>query len=172
MAQLVEHHLAKVGVAGSNPVVRSMNLRDRLRAGPFLFERYGCVMWGHAMRGLAHGYGCVRRICLRGSQRRVRAPQFSRRPLTCGFPKTSRSEGEGNLAHSYGCVKRIFLRGWEPRVQLRMRQAYLPVGLGPRLWRGDGVSSLLSSQPMRACLRGRARSATTSLLAGWWMWVP
>ena len=25
MAQLVEHHLAKVGVAGSNPVVRSMN---------------------------------------------------------------------------------------------------------------------------------------------------
>ena len=24
MAQLVEHHLAKVGVAGSNPVVRSM----------------------------------------------------------------------------------------------------------------------------------------------------
>ena len=28
MAQLVEHHLAKVGVAGSNPVVRSMNPRD------------------------------------------------------------------------------------------------------------------------------------------------
>ncbi len=25
MAQLVEHHLAKVGVAGSNPVVRSRN---------------------------------------------------------------------------------------------------------------------------------------------------
>ena len=24
MAQLVEHHLAKVGVAGSNPVVRSI----------------------------------------------------------------------------------------------------------------------------------------------------
>ena len=28
MAQLVEHHLAKVGVAGSNPVVRSMNSND------------------------------------------------------------------------------------------------------------------------------------------------
>lgn len=27
MAQLVEHHLAKVGVAGSNPVVRSMYIR-------------------------------------------------------------------------------------------------------------------------------------------------
>jgi hypothetical protein len=30
VAQLVEHHLAKVGVAGSNPVVRSRNyLRKR-----------------------------------------------------------------------------------------------------------------------------------------------
>ena len=27
MAQLVEHHLAKVGVAGSNPVVRSRKLK-------------------------------------------------------------------------------------------------------------------------------------------------
>ena len=30
VAQLVEHHLAKVGVAGSNPVVRS-TLLERLR---------------------------------------------------------------------------------------------------------------------------------------------
>ena len=29
MAQLVEHHLAKVGVAGSNPVVRSIDCRSR-----------------------------------------------------------------------------------------------------------------------------------------------
>ena len=29
MAQLVEHHLAKVGVAGSNPVVRSLCMRGR-----------------------------------------------------------------------------------------------------------------------------------------------
>ena len=29
MAQLVEHHLAKVGVAGSNPVVRSRMLEGR-----------------------------------------------------------------------------------------------------------------------------------------------
>ena len=28
MAQLVEHHLAKVGVAGSNPVVRSIVLSE------------------------------------------------------------------------------------------------------------------------------------------------
>ena len=28
MAQLVEHHLAKVGVAGSNPVVRSKRAAD------------------------------------------------------------------------------------------------------------------------------------------------
>ena len=27
MAQLVEHHLAKVGVAGSNPVVRSIECK-------------------------------------------------------------------------------------------------------------------------------------------------
>ena len=30
MAQLVEHHLAKVGVAGSNPVVRSIVCEGRL----------------------------------------------------------------------------------------------------------------------------------------------
>ena len=30
MAQLVEHHLAKVGVAGSNPVVRSIVCKGRL----------------------------------------------------------------------------------------------------------------------------------------------
>ena len=36
MAQLVEHHLAKVGVAGSNPVVRSMFMRGRPLGRPFL----------------------------------------------------------------------------------------------------------------------------------------
>ena len=37
MAQLVEHHLAKVGVAGSNPVVRSRNQRKApLSCGAFL----------------------------------------------------------------------------------------------------------------------------------------
>ena len=36
MAQLVEHHLAKVGVAGSNPVVRSRMLEGRSsKAGLF-----------------------------------------------------------------------------------------------------------------------------------------
>ncbi len=36
MAQLVEHHLAKVGVAGSNPVVRSRNSNDPVvRLGRF-----------------------------------------------------------------------------------------------------------------------------------------
>ena len=34
MAQLVEHNLAKVGVAGSSPVVRSIAFLDRL-GGPF-----------------------------------------------------------------------------------------------------------------------------------------
>jgi hypothetical protein len=37
VAQLVEHHLAKVGVAGSNPVVRSTSGRLRTavpRVGP------------------------------------------------------------------------------------------------------------------------------------------
>ena len=39
MAQLVEHHLAKVGVAGSNPVVRSRMLEGRsLKAGLFTSE--------------------------------------------------------------------------------------------------------------------------------------
>ena len=31
MAQLVEHHLAKVGVAGSNPVVRSIVINGLVR---------------------------------------------------------------------------------------------------------------------------------------------
>ena len=36
MAQLVEHHLAKVGVAGSNPVVRSIyECRPVMRGWPF-----------------------------------------------------------------------------------------------------------------------------------------
>ena len=38
VAQLVEHHLAKVGVAGSNPVVRSRNYlrKRRIAAGQTL----------------------------------------------------------------------------------------------------------------------------------------
>ena len=42
MAQLVEHNLAKVGVAGSSPVVRSIAFPDRL-GGPF-FRRSGQVV--------------------------------------------------------------------------------------------------------------------------------
>ena len=39
MAQLVEHHLAKVGVAGSNPVVRSIDIiRPGQTLWPFLFQ--------------------------------------------------------------------------------------------------------------------------------------
>ena len=39
MAQLVEHHLAKVGVAGSSPVVRSRNLTAEANApAVFVFE--------------------------------------------------------------------------------------------------------------------------------------
>ena len=39
MAQLVEHHLAKVGVAGSNPVVRSRNSSDLVfRLGRFFIS--------------------------------------------------------------------------------------------------------------------------------------
>ena len=35
MAQLVEHNLAKVGVAGSSPVVRSIASPDRLKRSFF-----------------------------------------------------------------------------------------------------------------------------------------
>ena len=42
MAQLVEHHLAKVGVAGSSPVVRSSNVAGREKSLPvFIFEENG-----------------------------------------------------------------------------------------------------------------------------------
>ena len=39
MAQLVEHHLAKVGVAGSNPVVRSRTPRAPLREPFFVHDK-------------------------------------------------------------------------------------------------------------------------------------
>ena len=39
MAQLVEHHLAKVGVAGSSPVVRSRNFTAEVNSSAvFVFE--------------------------------------------------------------------------------------------------------------------------------------
>ena len=38
MAQLVEHHLAKVGVAGSNPVVRSRIFHERLFGRSFFIS--------------------------------------------------------------------------------------------------------------------------------------
>ncbi len=38
MAQLVEHNLAKVGVAGSNPVVRSKKIREMSETQPKVFE--------------------------------------------------------------------------------------------------------------------------------------
>ncbi len=43
MAQLVEHHLAKVGVAGSNPVVRSTVFSGRPFAWPALIVGSGDV---------------------------------------------------------------------------------------------------------------------------------
>ena len=59
MAQLVEHHLAKVRVAGSNPVVRSRT--SKLPAGSFSFASLGCAgrrpwgLWDAAALGsLAH----------------------------------------------------------------------------------------------------------------------
>ena len=41
MAQLVEHHLAKVGVAGSSPVVRSRNLTAEVSASAVFVFEYG-----------------------------------------------------------------------------------------------------------------------------------
>ena len=43
MAQLVEHHLAKVGVAGSSPVVRSRNLTAEAIA-PAVFVLLGVLV--------------------------------------------------------------------------------------------------------------------------------
>ena len=47
VAQLVEHNLAKVGVAGSNPVVRSICFRKAVAfdATAFLFARYAKTPW-------------------------------------------------------------------------------------------------------------------------------
>ena len=39
MAQLVEHHLAKVGVAGSNPVVRSTKMMGPAAGRPLSLKR-------------------------------------------------------------------------------------------------------------------------------------
>ena len=43
MAQQVEHHLAQVGVAGSNPVVRSTNARRPAKGPAFLDNWRGDV---------------------------------------------------------------------------------------------------------------------------------
>ena len=52
MAQLVEHHLAKVGVAGSNPVVRSRNSSDLvIRPGRFLISQVSHI----SRKGSYHG---------------------------------------------------------------------------------------------------------------------
>ena len=52
MAQLVEHHLAKVGVAGSNPVVRSRMLEGRsFQAGLFPSMRRGSNRSAQRLRG-------------------------------------------------------------------------------------------------------------------------
>ncbi len=44
MAQLVEHHLAKVGVAGSNPVVRSRTSEPEVSTSGS-FVSYGMATW-------------------------------------------------------------------------------------------------------------------------------
>ena len=52
MAQLVEHHLAKVGVAGSNPVVRSRNSSDLVfRLGRFFISQVSRI----SQKGGYHG---------------------------------------------------------------------------------------------------------------------
>ena len=48
MAQLVEHHLAKVGVAGSNPVVRSMHSSGRFSPALLIWRRGQVVRHGPA----------------------------------------------------------------------------------------------------------------------------
>ena len=52
MAQLVEHHLAKVGVAGSNPVVRSRMLEGRsFQAGLFPSKCWSTSRPAQSQRG-------------------------------------------------------------------------------------------------------------------------
>ena len=57
MAQLVEHHLAKVGVAGSNPVVRSIVYSGRLIRWPF----FKCAPRLRAMRSAECFAACAKR---------------------------------------------------------------------------------------------------------------
>ena len=52
MAQLVEHHLAKVGVAGSSPVVRSRNFTaEAIAPAVFVFE-HGAAALKKPLAGL------------------------------------------------------------------------------------------------------------------------
>ena len=56
MAQLVEHHLAKVGVAGSSPVVRSSLCCAVLTNGAFSFFEHGVglePMWWNSVKKTA-----------------------------------------------------------------------------------------------------------------------
>ena len=79
MAQLVEHNLAKVGVAGSSPVVRSRLHRPR-ESGAFFFSRIIFYSVGRVYRGLKRkpldcGVSGARRArCLRDSIEKARVP--------------------------------------------------------------------------------------------------
>ena len=60
MAQLVEHHLAKVGVAGSNPVVRSRNSSDLvMRLGRFFISQVSRISRKGGYHGLTPNVGTI-----------------------------------------------------------------------------------------------------------------
>ncbi len=83
MAQLVEHHLAKVGVAGSNPVVRSMNLEGSANSRPFLFiSTCRCLRVAFASSGYA-AFALRSRVLDMPPSRCVREPHSMPSPSRC-----------------------------------------------------------------------------------------
>ena len=70
VAQLVEHHLAKVGVAGSNPVVRSRNqvrspFEPPADAAPLIgrFQAAETVSSWADVDGRGSAEGCISALC-------------------------------------------------------------------------------------------------------------
>ena len=102
MAQLVEHNLAKVGVAGSSPVVRSIAFPDRL-GGPF--RRSGQVVRQRPAKPLPP----VRiRASPPGNIRALRRP-------FCFYICGHGSVGRAQPCQGWG-------RGFEPRCPLQAQQ--------------------------------------------------
>ena len=173
MAQLVEHHLAKVGVAGSNPVVRSRTPRAPLRE-PFFVrdkEEAGAAVRGFPWRyerepgrGLAlylvEGLERCRRMCVSGPRALAADGKASgsvdrshdgagSSPSASSTTRPTRSGPGAPRARALAGRRRARRRSCPPR--------HHP-GRPPRLFRRQREMPVAASKTARACAKTFSRA--------------